>query len=364
LDPNQYLATRRAEVEKAIQNIRDFRVFDFNYVPEQPVERPEMDQITQAVIKYERSRIPTNIFAFGSRGCGKTVTLRYVARLFQESRGDVRLLYVNAREHNTSFKMLAHLLGVTPRGLSLSELFERFRAAFQSPTVLVLDEIDFISDKDRDKEILYLASRCPESYMLILLANNPKFIAEIDVRTRSSLHPVPLHFRNYDAELIFMILRQRAERGLKRWSSGLLRGIAALVVKHTNADARAAIKTLYYMATERGQNLQASFQNALRDLTADLICDLNYSNLLVLKAVSQTANGLVKDVYDRYSKLCVAKSEKPFCYAHFYNNLSYLQSLGLILLSSTKIGRAYTNRIGLLFHPSLLDVAYQAKFMA
>ena len=361
MDPAEYLREKRARVEEQVKNIRDFRVFDLNYVPDQPVERPEMDRIVQAILKYERSHIPTNIFAFGSRGCGKTLTMKYLQRLFREAQGEARVLYVNAREHNTSFKMLAQLLSVTPRGVSITELFDRFRRVYTAPTVLVIDEVDFISEKDRHKEILYLMSRCPENYMLILLANNPKFVAEIDGRTRSSLNPTPLHFKNYDAIQIFDILKQRAERGLKRCVPGLLKEIAALVVRNTNSDVRVALKTLFYVATEKGKGAQDSFDVALSDLRADLIGDLNYNNLLVLKAASQGKEGLVKDVYERYTELCAAKSEKPFCYAHFYNNLSYLQSLGLILLASTKVGRTYTNRIGLLFQPELLGSAHQTR---
>jgi len=135
-------------------------------------------------------------------------------------------------------------------------------------------------------------------------------------------------------------------------------------VKYTNSDVRVAIKTLYYIATERGKDLQASFDAAQRDLAEDLIGDLNYNNFLVLRAVSESRSGLAKDIYDRYSRLCTKKGEKPFCYAHFYNNLSYLQSLGLILLSSTKVGKAYTNRIRMLFDRDLLQSAYEAKFNA
>ncbi len=361
MDPTEYLRRKREQVDQEVRNIRDFRVFDFNYVPEEPIERPELDHLSDVILKYERSHIPVNVFAFGSRGCGKTVTVKFLRRLFNEADGETRILYVNAREHNTSFKMLAHLLGVTPRGVSLSELFERFRRTYQSPTVLVLDEVDFISEKDRNKEILYLTSRCPENYMLVLLANNPKFISDVDARTRSSLHPAPLHFRNYDAVQIHRILQQRAEGGLRTHSDSLLQQIAGLVVRQTNGDVRVAIKTLYYMATERAGDLQECFRCAQQDLTTDLIGDLNYNNLLVLRGAAECPSGLVKDIYERYSQLCTAKSEKPFCYAYFYNNLSYLQSLGLILLASTKVGRTYTNRISLLFEPEQLRLAHQSR---
>ena len=362
MDAFDYLKEKQDQVEKEVKNIKDFRVFDLNYIPDTPINRPEMDKITKAVLKYEKSCIPTHIFAYGSRGCGKTVTMRYLQRLFENSSVDARLLYVNAREHNTSFKMFAQLLGVTPRGVSLSELFARFKSQFAAPTILILDEIDFISDKDKDKEILYLLSRCAENYMLIMLANNPKFVSEIDTRTRSSLNPAPLHFKNYDAIQMLKILAQRAKEGLKGHSPAMLKEISALAVKHTNSDVRIALKTLYYMATEKGKDLQECFHNAQKDLTADLICDLNYNNLLVLKAASKTSTGFVKDIYETYSRMCAMKNERPFSYAYFYNNLSYLQSLGLILLASTKVGRAYTNRISLLFHPALLQSVYEAKF--
>ena len=351
----------RTEVRQETANIRDFEVFTFSYVPPQPVERPEMEQMTRAILRYEHSGIPTNIFIFGSRGCGKTMTLKYLQRLLSQDPLSARLLYVSARDNNTSFKMLAHLLGVSPRGFSLSELFERFRKAYPRRTVVVIDEIDFMSDKDPHREILYLMSRAPENYMLILSANNPKFLSEMDSMTRSSLGPIPLHFRNYDATQICAILAQRAERGLSSCSVSLLNQIAALVASKTNSDVRVAIKTLYYAATVPGRSLEESFEHAQRDLMADLICDLNYNNVLVLKAILGNRDKLVKEVYREYLLLCSVKHERAFAYTRWYHNLGYLQSIGLILLVSTQTGRTYTNRIDPLFEEALLKRAYEEK---
>ena len=362
MELTQYLRHRREAVRKEAENIKDYRVFTFNYVPARPIERPEMDQLTRTILKYEQLGIPVNVFIFGSRGCGKTVTVRFLSRLFNQDPGSVKLLYVSARENNTSFKMLAHLLDVTPRGVSLAELFERFRKRFPAKTVLVIDEVDFMSEKDPHREILYLMSRAPENYMLILLANNPKFLSELDSMTRSSLSLVPMHFRNYDAVQIHAILKQRVDAGLKDCSPEVLHEISALVVKKTNSDVRAAIKTLYYAATDTSRSLQESFDSARRDLVSDLICDLNYNNVIVLKAILKSRERLVKDVYREYLRVCSEKHEKAFGYTHWYHNLSYLQSIGLILLVSTRVGRTYTNRIEPLFEPSLLKDAYQGRF--
>ena len=50
MDPKRYLMERRAEVAQAVENITNFQVFDFNYVPDQPIERPEMDQLVRAIL--------------------------------------------------------------------------------------------------------------------------------------------------------------------------------------------------------------------------------------------------------------------------------------------------------------------------
>jgi Cdc6-like AAA superfamily ATPase len=62
--------------------------------------------------------------------------------------------------------------------------------------------------------------------MVIMLSNTPQVLKELDAATRSSLQLVPLHFRNYDAEEIREILRDRAEGGLHRWDEGTLPEIA------------------------------------------------------------------------------------------------------------------------------------------
>ena len=99
-----------------------------------------------------------------------------------------------------------------------------------------------------------------------------------------------------------------------------------------------------------------------RDILLDVVADLNDRNILILKAALTTPEPQVKLVYDRYRHLSLQMSEEPFSYVYFYSNLSYLQSIGLILLVSTKVGRTYTNRIQILFDPDLLMTIWQARF--
>lgn len=115
-------------------------------------------------------------------------------------RHPAEFLYVNCRHHNTSFKILAELLDVRPRGFALDELWVQFQDRFPGPAVVVLDEADLISDKDRRKDVLYLLSRSERPYMVVLLSNNPHFHQQLDLSTGSTLQPEIVHFRNYGAD--------------------------------------------------------------------------------------------------------------------------------------------------------------------
>jgi DNA polymerase III delta prime subunit len=53
-------------------------------------------------------------------------------------------------------------------------------------TVFMLDEIDLMSQKDPQKNILYLLSSSSQNYIAFLLSNNPKFFNSLDVSTQST----------------------------------------------------------------------------------------------------------------------------------------------------------------------------------
>lgn len=361
VDVGEYLRQRKRHVAERAEAVRDFRVFDFDYVPEQPLLREEARQLIDELLQFDVSGIPTHYAIIGSRGSGKTLTLKYLQRLIPSQTG-LAMHYVNCRDHNTSFKILAHLLGVRARGTSLSELFTTFCQRCQNKTVVVLDEVDLMSPKDPRREILYLLSRASQPFMVLMLANNPHVLKQLDPATRSSLQPVPLHFRNYDAQQVTEILRVRAQRGLSRWAHGALAEIAALTTRRGNGDARVAIKTLFYTVTRPNEDLTACFERARRDIVVDIVNDLADNLLLLLHATQSASTDFAKPIYGRYCRACQAQGEKPFSYMHFYSSLSYLQSVGLVALVSTKAGRTYTNRVLLTFDRPIVEQVYHLRF--
>ena len=361
MDVAAYLQEQKQALGRQSRQVKDFTVFDFNYIPERPVMREECKELIREMLQFELSGTPNHLVIIGSRGSGKTLTLKYLQKVVPGQTA-LEIIYANCRHHNTSFKIFSHLLGQRTAGASLGELYERFLVKHPRKAVVVLDEVDLMSPKDRRREILYMLSRSEQPYMIVMLSNSPHVLKQLDAATRSSLQPVPLHFKNYNAEQIQQILGQRAERGLHSWDEGVLAEIAALTTRMTNADARVAIKTLKYTVTRPEDSLRGCFDRARRDIVVDMVNDLSDANLLILWAAATSKSDLVKAIYKRYCRFSMAQHEKPFSYVYFYSNLSYLQSVGLVALVSTKVDRTYTNRVLLTFDDTIVGSLYQLRF--
>lgn len=361
MDIQSYLRGRKQELKENAGSVRDYTVFDLNYIPAQPILREESKPIIDALLQYDHTGIPKNLAIFGSRGSGKTLMVRFLAKELRAETG-LSMLYINVRNHNTSFKILAHFLRVQARGASFDELFNSFSRKYSRKTVVVLDEVDLISAKDRQVEILYRLSRSSKNYMIILLSNSPRLMQAIDPSARSTLQPVILHFRNYDADQIYRILLARAEQGLNAYNEEDLFKIAARTRRDTNSDVRVGIKCLFYKATEPTLNVDSAFEQASRDVVVDVVRDLNDKCLIILESVRRSTGRFVKEVYQCYKRLSDQAGEAPFSYMHFYNNLSYLQSCGLIILVAARVARTYSNRIRLLADGEVVSEAFKQRF--
>lgn len=361
MDVLTYLNQQRRQMGRLTRKIKDSRVFDFAWVPPEPIMRGECKQLIDAAVQFQVTHIPTHLAIIGSRGSGKTLTVKYLQSILPEQLG-IEILYANCRHHNTSYRILGHLTGEPYAGASLSDLYQRFTQRFGGPTIVVLDEVDLMSTKDKRREILYLLSRSDTPYQVVLLSNSPQVLKQLDAATRSSLQPVPLHFRNYDAQQVHDILLDRARRGLHEWDGGALRKIAALTTQLTNADARVAIKTLYYTVTHPHIDVETSMQRARHEIIFDLINDLTDGNLMILWAAATCRTDLAREIYRRYSENSHRQHQKPFSYVHFLSMLGYMQSMGIIALSSTKHGRTYTNRVLLTFEPSIVESICKLRF--
>lgn len=96
MDVHGYLRERKEELKKETSVVRDFSVFDFNYIPPQPVMREETKVLIDAILRYDHTGIPKNLAIFGSRGSGKTLMVRYLAKELRAETA-LRILYANGK---------------------------------------------------------------------------------------------------------------------------------------------------------------------------------------------------------------------------------------------------------------------------
>jgi len=79
--------------------------------------RMEMRPLVDAILRYQQTGIANNAIVLGSRGSGKSLSARYLMKTLA-NQGYLKFLYVNYRQHNTSFKIMAAILGVNPAGMT------------------------------------------------------------------------------------------------------------------------------------------------------------------------------------------------------------------------------------------------------
>lgn len=355
-----YIEQSRKNAKRAGSSVKDFRVFDFSFIPDKPLIRPEAKQIIDCLVRYQQTRIGRNMVIVGPRGSGKTVLFRYLARTLKDTL-HLPFFGVNCRIHNSSFKVLANILKMRPRGYAYSELCERFEQTIPGPAVIVLDESDMLCEKDARKDVLYFLSRSKQQYCVVLLSNNPRYLRNLDESTRSSLQPEYIHFGSYSAQEILDILKDRGKTGLKSVDESMLAEIAAMTSKNTAGDARIGIKSLLYCATKEADTVQACFDKARKDVMADVLNNTNDKSLLILKASLQEPTRLVKSVYQNYVSLCRQYREEPYGYTQYYAAIGLMASLGILVLISAKVDRTYSNRIELLVTDEQIDDAISRR---
>ena len=76
MDIKSYMLRKRKSINDQSKSIVNYSVFDFNYVPQNPLIREETKQIIDAFLKYDETNIPVNQVIFGSRGSGKTLMIK------------------------------------------------------------------------------------------------------------------------------------------------------------------------------------------------------------------------------------------------------------------------------------------------
>ena len=70
MDPVNYMRKQKERVGIEMHRVKDPSVFDFNYIPEQPLLRDECKTLIDAMLRFDANGMATHMAIIGSRGSG------------------------------------------------------------------------------------------------------------------------------------------------------------------------------------------------------------------------------------------------------------------------------------------------------
>jgi len=185
---------------------------DYDYVPKEiPYREEQQHFIANCIAPLLQNKTGRNLFITGAPGLGKTLACLFVKRELEEKTDEVFSIYVNCWKRDTSYKILLDIceqLGYKwVHNKRTDELMKVIADIInKKKAVIFLDEVDRIKEAD----IIY--SFCEDLYKksIILIANDPNWLVNLDQRVKSRLVPELLEFKSYNAKETEGILRKRA----------------------------------------------------------------------------------------------------------------------------------------------------------
>ena len=342
---------------------KEKKYFQLNFVPEEVYESEEISEVAKFFADFIDYDFSDAIFLVGPSGTGKTLSVRYMIREMRELTANIGVSYLNCRAFSTKYAAIRRIamdlgIDIPVRGLGTSEAYEKLfeRVRNFKKVLIVLDEVEKLRNYDN---LIYNLTRASEIYevdvpiSIIFISNNIHLFRILDDATSSSLNMKSIVFDRYNADELYEIIRYRAENGLNSdiYDNAVLRYIAAKSARRSG-DARLAISSLYKSAEFCDENdikiteevVDKTFKEALEEIELDTLKKIHFHALLILYAMSkmirkEEESVYVKEVYNKYRRICIELGEEYMSYMHFYNHLSYLQSLDTVLLTKERGSR-------------------------
>lgn len=290
--------------------LRDATVFDDDHLPREIVGRnSQMNEVTSALAPIEDGFRAENCFLFGPSGAGKTTVARAAVRELRQEVMEVPTAYVNCWREYTRTGVLERatkgMLGVpVPGNASASQLLERLGNGLESPSVLILDEVDQL----RDKGVLYDLHSVRGLGWICIANREVDLLADLDERVRSRVSVgYRVQFDRYTVDTVAEILDRRATQGLEPGAveRETLRGIA----EHVDGDARRGITALRVAARKANDEGLSTIPERIVAEAVDVaeaevrqktISKLNDHQRVLYECLENWGPLIQKDLYERY----------------------------------------------------------------
>ncbi len=285
---------------------------DAEFIPKLMPYRDEQQHYLASCIKpLLAERNGRNVFVFGVPGIGKTAAVRWVLRDLNDNTDDVRTLYVNCWQKNTTFQIyvdichqLEYMFTQNKRAEELLNIIKN--VCNKKGVVFVFDEID----KAEDYEFLYSLLTDIYKRSIILITNYKEWLTDIEARLQSRLVPEVLEFKEYNREETEGILKQRIEYAFVSdvWSPDAFSLIAKTAFELK--DIRMGIHLLREsgLAAEEKASKKILLENAkiavqkIQELSLKNSADLEEDTQLALAVCKEQSGGKIGDLFKIYKE--------------------------------------------------------------
>lgn len=341
-----------------------------DYVPQTlPFREEQLAKLASILSISLKNERPNNVFIYGLTGTGKTAAVKLVFKRLKEKADEIKInvntVYVNTRQKDTEYRVLAEILEnlgvkVPFTGLSVSELHNRLFKAIQnkgSIIIVALDEIDYLIKKHGD-DLLYRLLRMNSELergkiTIVGITNDLKLIDSLDPRVKSSLGEEEIVFPPYDADQLKKILEERARMAFREGvlASDVIPLCAALAARE-HGDARKALdllRTAGEIAERNNDSLVESrhvelARNQLEHDTVDAIISTLplHSKLILLatiKIIDEKGKATTGEVYSKYMELVRKLGIEFITSRRATDIISELDMLGILEARVTSRGR-------------------------
>ena len=360
--------------EKFVNNMKIFKnreVLRHDYLPDKLPHRDEqIRQIGETMAPVLKGARGSNVFIYGKTGTGKTAATKYVLSHLEvkakEFNAPVKFCYVNCRLAGTEYRVFASLcqrigISVPFTGLSVGEVFDRFKAGLNDSKIIfiiVLDEIDALI-KTHGDNLLYELTRinetlCGSKVSLAGISNDLRLKEFLDPRVFSSLSEEEIVFSPYDAGELKNILLERAKLAFHdaALSDGALSICAALAAAE-HGDARRALDLLRVageVAERKGANIviedhvREAEKHIEHNRVIEALQNLPLHSKLVVLSIhhlreAEARQVITGEIYEVYGELCGELGVTPLTQRRLSTLVNELDCMGLLNSKIVSMGR-------------------------
>jgi cell division control protein 6 len=360
--------------EKFVNSVKIFKdreVLRHDYLPDKLPHRDEqIRQIGETMAPVLKGTRGSNVFIYGKTGTGKTAVTKYVLSHLEvkakEFNAPIKFCYVNCRLVGSEYRIFASLcqsigISVPFTGLSVGELFDRFKAGlddFKIIFIIVLDEIDALI-KTRGDNILYELTRinealCKSKVSITGISNDLRLKEFLDPRVFSSLSEEEIVFSPYDAGELKNILLERAKLAFHdgALSDGALSICAALAAAE-HGDARRALDLLRVageVAERKGANIvieehvREAEKHIEHNRVIEALQNLPLHSKLVVLSIhhlreAEARRVITGEIYEVYGELCGELGVTPLTQRRLSTLVNELDCMGLLNSKIVSMGR-------------------------